>query len=476
MLRVFIEHEIQNNLFNLRFLIGLILCIVLTISCTAILTHDYKKEMQDYALRRDMQDDFLDNYAHTNRLGPLMRQQKPPENTRPFIIGMQRDADLGSFDDNPLPALFPPLDLIFIVTIIMSLMAILFAYDAVTGEKEKGTLKLMLSNPFSRAVLLLGKWIGGTVTLFIPFLLSIILGTIYIVLHPAVQWDISTWLSFALVVLASMTFISIWFLLGLMVSSHSRTSSTSILTSLFLWVLLILVIPNISPYIAAQLIRIPSVNRIENERSRILGVERDDLGRSMLADLNRTFDAQYGEPFNRYLNMGADQKREAFADPVLKAMIERYRDASNQLWREANEIQGEKARRLSAELNNRAAVQTTLAKYIACISPYANYIYLATDLTGTGLRSQGYFNRTTNVYFNQFRPYLERRVNETRQSDLAWNSNAFIDIKDRPRFTFEEEPVGGKLTAVLPFWGILLFFNVLFFGTAFVLFLRYDVR
>ncbi len=64
--------------------------------------------------------------------------QKPPEQFRPLIIGMQKDADLGSIDDNPLPTLFPPLDLVFIVSIIMSLMAILFSYDAVCGEREKG--------------------------------------------------------------------------------------------------------------------------------------------------------------------------------------------------------------------------------------------------------------------------------------------------------------------------------------------------
>ena len=182
-------------------------------------------------------------------------------------------------------------------------MAILFAYDAVTGEREKGTLKLMLSNPLSKASVLLGKWLGGTVTLIIPFLLSMILGVIYITLHPAIQWDSATWLSFLVVVLASVTFVSVFFLLGLLISSVSRYSSASILTSLFIWVLFILVIPNISPYIAAQMVRIPSVNRIENERDRILGVERDNLGREMLADLGQRFETQYGDAFTRYMNM-----------------------------------------------------------------------------------------------------------------------------------------------------------------------------
>ena len=65
---------------------------------------------------------------------------------------------------------------------------------------------------------------------------------------------------------------------------------------------------------------------------------------------------------------------------------------------------------------------------------------------------------------------------EARQNDAAWNANAYIDIKDRPRFTFKEERPTAKLATVLPFWGFLLFFNVLFFGAAFVFFMRYDER
>ena len=62
------------------------------------------------------------------------------------------------------------------------------------------------------------------------------------------------------------------------------------------------------------------------------------------------------------------------------------------------------------------------------------------------------------------------------EKDPSYNSHSFIDISDRPRFVFKEEPLKGKLNAVLPYWGILVLFNVLFFAMAFVGFLRYDVR
>ena len=477
MLKSLITREILDHMLSLRFVVGLILCSVVTVTCVVILTHDYQQELKDYNQRIAMQDDFLNNYAHTNRLGGMMIAQKQPGTFHPLIAGVQEDADLGSFDDNPLPVLFPPLDLVFIVTIILSLMAILFSYDAVCGEREKGTLKLMLSNKISKAYILLAKWIGGTVGLLIPFLISLLLGIIYITLNPTILWGSAVWITLFLLFLASMTFISVFYLLGLLISTYSRISSISILTNLFIWVLLILAIPNLSPYISAQFFKIPSVNRIEKEVARITGIDRDNLGRRLSAEVRERYQQEFGLIFSelQQMNQQAIQNR-LRRDEAFKAMYNGYDQESRNAWREANRIQGEKANALRRELNMKAGKQTWVAKHIACLSPYANYVYLATDLTGTGLRGMSYFRRSVGEFSRTFRPYLERKEQEAREADPTYHSNAFIDLRDRPRFSFQEEAVSGKLTAVLPYWGGLLFFNVLFFTIAFVGFLKYDVR
>ena len=122
MLKLIISREFFNNILNLRFLIGLVLCVVITVACIIILTHDYQQEMEDYHHRVNLQDEFLSKYAHTNRLFGMYVLQKPPERFRPLIIGLSKNVNLGSFDDNPLPILFPTLDFLFIVTIIISFM------------------------------------------------------------------------------------------------------------------------------------------------------------------------------------------------------------------------------------------------------------------------------------------------------------------------------------------------------------------
>jgi hypothetical protein len=76
-----------------------------------------------------------------------------------------------------------------------------------------------------------------------------------------------------------------------------------------------------------------------------------------------------------------------------------------------------------------------------------------------------------------------RRGREVRAAAEAAHKNEpsppggwFLDLRDHPRFVFQEESLKGKLGAALPYWGILVLFNVVFFVTAFARFMRYDVR
>src|SRR5207247_2348188 len=61
-------------------------------------------------------------------------------------------------------------------SIVLSLFAILFAYDAVSGEKERGTLRLTFASAVPRDSYILGKLIGVFIALIIPLLLPMLAG------------------------------------------------------------------------------------------------------------------------------------------------------------------------------------------------------------------------------------------------------------------------------------------------------------
>lgn len=135
--------------------------------------------------------------------------------------------------------------------------------------------------------------------------------------------------------------------------------------------------------------------------------------------------------------------------------------------------------KLGADLRTKAAAQTRLAKNLAGISPLADYVYVARDLTGTGLRSLKYFEESASEYRLCFRDYatgVQVAVEAAHKNELEPEGGWFLDLRDHPRFVFQEESLRDKLGAALPYGGILVLFNIVFFLGAFVGFVRYDVR
>ncbi len=543
MFRTLIQRELLNNILNLRFLIGLVLCLLATTACIMILAQDYRREMKDYEATRNLQDEVLGTEAAAKDFileGRTPATYKPPERFRLLIIGLAGEEETQSFNYNPLPLLFPPLDFLFIVTIIMSLLALLFSYDAVAGERQSGTLKLVVANSISRVQILLAKVVGGTISLLIPFVLALLIGVLYVAVHPAIHWDRSAWAELGLLTAAAITFITSFYLLGLMVSTLAKYSTIAILNCLFLWVLLILVIPNVCPYVSAEFCRIPSVREAERRLHEIavqqyeIAVQREktdplrqlelqsrQAGRKIMQEAAQKLKSQYGPLFSEfgsvmaYGGIGAElllgrkvdpdsleaAERRAAADPEFRAMMEAFRKEYRKAMEEMGRIRNtppkdadlakaaelaqaadlaEDAQRKAAatleDVHRRAALQTKLAKNLACISPYASFVYVARDLTGTGLRGLDYFAQVAKEYGAQLGSYRSKKRSEAGAKNPALKKAPSLDVSDRPRFVFREEPLKDKLRAVLPYWGILGLFNVVFFVAAFAGFMRYDVR
>jgi ABC-type transport system involved in multi-copper enzyme maturation permease subunit len=145
----------------------------------------------------------------------------------------------------------------------------------------------MLANGVPRAKILLGKIVGGTLTLLVPFLLSLVLGLIVILLNPRVAWGGSDWGMLGVLLAGAAVYVAFFQVLGVFISARHQSSSASIMTSLCVWVLLVLVVPNLSPYFASLVSPAPSRIKIGREASRLLDIDRDDLGRRLEADKMR---------------------------------------------------------------------------------------------------------------------------------------------------------------------------------------------
>jgi ABC-type transport system involved in multi-copper enzyme maturation permease subunit len=338
----------------------------------------------------------------------------------------------------------------------------------------------VIANSVPRTTILFGKFIGGAASLIIPFILALLVGVLYINLNPNIQWDGSAWVELALLTAASITFITLFYLLGLMVSAFCRYSAISILNCLFLWVLLILVIPNVCPYISAQLRRVPSIKETQR-RHREIEIYSIEAAGKMMKEAAKRFKSRYGTLFSEFESMSANvAEQRAAANPEFEAMMKAFRQEAEKATQELVRIRREGQEKLWGDFNTKAAAQTRLAKNLACISPLANFVYVARDLTGTGLRSLEYFDQAKGKYSGPSGPFWQnvyKKEEEARKNDPTFREDSsFLDLGDYPRFVFKEELLIGKLGAALPYWGILGLFNVVFFVAAFARFMRYDVR
>jgi hypothetical protein len=252
--------------------------------------------------------------------------------------------------------------------------------------------------------------------------------------------------------------------------------------------LLILVIPNLCPHISAQLYRIPSIKETERKGQEIerlsLRVYDEQMNES-----KKRLKSNYGKRWSEFESMefggllkdfgrdtyGKAAQQRAATDPEFKAMMDAFREEVGKNRSKLMSIRRQEDE-LWDDLRKKAAVQTKLAKNLACISPYANFIYISRDLTGTGLRSMEYFDQIKGRYRGQFWRYVEKKVQEARENDPMFTWESFLDLSERPRFVFREEALKDKLGKVLLYWGILISFNVVFFAAAFAGFMRYDVR
>jgi ABC-type transport system involved in multi-copper enzyme maturation permease subunit len=475
MLRTIVKKEIQNNLYSFRFLVSFALLLVTVTITVFILTNDYLKKVDEFSQRQAEIENYLRNYAHFNRIGNVLQPTQPPIPFYALVRGLSSDTNIENFDDDPLPVMFPLLDLTFIVTLLMSLIALVFSYDSLSGEKEDGTLKLMISNGLSRSKVILGKIAGGTLTLLLPFLLALIVGMLIILLNPRVVWSGADWGALGLVFLGSVLYFVFFYCLGIFVSSRHHSSSASIMTSLFVWVLLVLVIPNLSPYFASFFSPTPSRIKIGREAARLTDTDRDDLGRKLMRERLQAVIKKY--PVLKEELSESEAKYRVAKDPAFREAYEARTNEIQAAWEEANRIQGAKADALWNEVKRREKAQTELSQYISMISPFADYSYLATDLSSTGIRNKIHFGRIREAWDRTFRQYARQKMSSLQKQNPAvdW-VNTPVDMSDRPKFQYKEEDLGGKVKSALPSFALLAAYCFIFLVSAYFSFIRYDVR
>lgn len=121
--------------------------------------------------------------------------------------------------------------------ILVPILSLMLGYGAVVGEKERGSMQLLLAMPLTRREAFVGKFLGLGAVLTVAILAGMGTGGIVIVIAAGSEG----WLEYVALVLGAVLFALAFLSIGLLVSTLARRRSTALGATVGLWFLLVLI-------------------------------------------------------------------------------------------------------------------------------------------------------------------------------------------------------------------------------------------
>jgi len=472
MIRQIICKDVLDNVVSLRFVLSLLLIAALFAASGFIFTGRYAKQSQDYWKKMNDNLSVL-REASSPLYGLAFCRQRIVRKPKPLtfcVEGFEKSLPncfrFNAFTSE-LPQIegqgnfvlphFSDIDWVFIISMILSLVALVFTYDSICGEREQGTLRLMLAGTIPRHEVLLGKYCAAMCTLGIPLCIGLLISLIIVVSSKDVAVSPGEWLKTLTIVFLSFLYLSVFVLLGLFVSSRTAHSANGMIILLLVWVALGILVPSFGRIISD--VSSPSLTRTELQRR-----------------LNEAGSQVWGKSSQFGPNAGTATHNPSESNPPARARL------TIALTNARNHVIEDHHNRMLAQ------VSSGWNLVCACVSPVVIYQRACEAIAGTGINHCVNLRRQIQRYQNDLMQYIRDEDSKDASSlHLIFNevycarywktiSHKPADFDTVPKFQERDPPLGRSLKSAIWDIGLLAVFNLVIFAMAFVSFLRYDVR
>lgn len=465
MLKTVLKREILHNLYSLRFALSLSLILVVFIAHSLSFVRSHAASLEKYRESQALALKAMEDDASVNatRLAVTRRPYDLRPRDNAFIadakekylpnsvlysawnvFGFQNK----SGSSNPFLARYDELNWTFIAALIVSFVALLFTFDAVSGEKESKTLALTLSNPVSRGTLLWGKYLSAVLTVLAIVLPGVLISLLIVLIAGAASWSSALAAEAAGYLAATGLLTAAMSAFGLLSSVVARSSNVSLLLALSIWLLFAVVIPNASAFLAKNLFPVERTETVQTRVDKAL----EDLSR---AAPKGSWSMQYSNPFMPLHELRANlQRKRLEAEKAVRDA--NYRDMFRQL---------ERTRSLTAA-SPVAAYEFLVESFVA--GGYPRFRKIWDDLHGF----QGRFED----FFKSFDARDPKSPHWYNPNEDVSTTRLKVAIETVPQFTERPMSFAGRPRSALRYLvGLVLSTCVVFF-ISFILFVRYDVR
>jgi ABC-2 type transport system permease protein len=321
--------------------------------------------------------------------------------------------------ENPHRLLEGRFDASFVLIYLYPLLILAFSYNLLAGEKEQGTLALLLSQPVSLARLMTGKVVIRLLG-FVGITLVMALGGLWAT--GASLTAAGTWLSFAWWLLAVVVYGAFWFAVALAVGSLGRSSAATALGVAGVWLLFVLVLPSLANLAVNALYPVPS--RVEMvQATREASEQASTRGSALLA---------------RYFEDHPEMVPVVSAGETANALATRFAVAD------------EVARLVEPVLtryDSQLAQQRRVASWLRLFSPALLIRDVFDDVAGTSQARHTHFANQVDTFHRQWQEFFAPRV----VSRVALQSTDEV-----PRFEFREESTASVTTRMVTNLAVIL--------------------
>lgn len=279
MFKILLTKEIQHYLYSLRFHVSFVIVMLTFVIGTLTFIPSFRQANENHVRYSSEQQSQLERNSRnatviavsfsTFSLSPEgnaiisgCNSQHLPDKIRYSAFNVY-DFKVSHNNLNPLMKAGRELNWAFVVSVVLSFVTLLFAYDAISGEKEDGTISLMFSNAVPRGVVLLGKLTGIVLVVMSMVFTGIVTSLLILVFSSIVQLTAGFLAEVVAFIVITFFLITLMAVCGLLASVLCRSSNISLLISLCVWLLFVVVVPNTAVFWANKVFPIPHADEVQ---------------------------------------------------------------------------------------------------------------------------------------------------------------------------------------------------------------------
>jgi ABC-type transport system involved in multi-copper enzyme maturation permease subunit len=314
------------------------------------------------------------------------------------------------------------LDLEFLVRTVLGFLALVLGSEAVAVARDRGTLKVLLSQPLSPAAIAIAKLLGGSLVLLLALVAVWSVSLTVVWATAPVIWTDDLLLTSVVLAAGGMLYLVVLFGGGMAVGAISRSSYSANVTAGIVWLVVSFVSIPMLAFAARAIAPVPGRSAFEAWRD------------ARYAELARAIEEDLGRTFRTLMGPRGDSRSVTIESPAASEI--------ETLWLGRLSAASRTIHDVTTEASSSWITRQRTARWLAFLNPAALLLEASADLAGTGSRSvrrvwdsvEAYQQAIDEALFLN-RPRITLRVPSVRGTTLeVITRRPLPTVGDLPRF------------------------------------------